>query len=58
VWTDAARADLSLDIVEVVALIEAKILRASRSTRRSHDDGINRRDSGTLVMDVGGRDLC
>jgi hypothetical protein len=57
VWPNAARSDLALDVVEVVALVEAKVLRSSRSTRRSHDDRIDRRDSGTLVVDVRSRDL-
>jgi len=57
VWPDAARSDLALDVVEVVALVEAKIFRSSRSTCRSHDDRVDGRYSGPLVVDIGGRDL-
>jgi len=49
--------NLAIDVVEVVALVEAQILRPPRTSRCSHDDGVHRRDRSPLVVHVGSRDL-
>jgi hypothetical protein len=54
---DSTCSNLTVDVVEVVALVEAKIRRPTRPSRRSHDDGIDRWDGRTLVVDVRGGDL-
>jgi hypothetical protein len=56
-WLDSTRSNLTVDVVEVVALVEAQIRRPTRPPRRSHDNGIDRRDGRTLVVDIRGSDL-
>jgi len=54
---DSTCSHLTVDVVEVVALVEAQIRWPTRTARRSHDDRIDRRDRCTLVVDVRGGDL-
>jgi hypothetical protein len=54
---DPARSNLAVHIDEVVAYVEAQILRPTWPPRRSHDDGVHGRNSGKLVMHVRSRDL-
>ena len=49
--------NLAIDVVEVVALVEAQILRPPRTSRCSHHDGVHRRDCRPLVVHIGGSDL-
>src|SRR5512133_1832432 len=54
---DSTCSNLTVDVVEVVALVETQIRRPTRPPRRSHDNGIDRGDGSTLVVDVRGGDL-
>jgi hypothetical protein len=54
--TDAARTDDLLDVLVVVAFVEAEILRPAWSTRRPHSDGVERLGDHPFVVHVGARD--
>jgi hypothetical protein len=54
---DSTCSHLTVDIVEVVALVEAQIRRPTRTARCSHDDRIDRRNGCALVVDVRRGDL-
>lgn len=52
-WADTATPDLSFRVREVVALVEAQMPRATRTTRRTQRHGIQRWRDDALVVHVG-----
>lgn len=57
VWDDASIADFAFGVGVVEALVQAEVRRPTRPARRPKHDGVERRASHPLVVDVRSGDL-